>query len=295
MINMTETILVTGSTGNIGSEIIKQLSNSKSDINLKAAVRSEDNRIKNGKDLRSVQQVELDFSRPVSIGKGLKNVDKLFVLTPTHPDIVEFTSKLVDGAKGVKHIVKLSHIRAEAKPGITITRLHREAEKVIEESGIPYTFLRPNFFMQNFINLYGPMIRNTGTISLAAGDGKVSFVDIRNIGSVAATVLTEHEDEHIGKSYDLTGPESLTYTEAAEKLSTEAGKRIRYMNISEDQLRQGIKEMGINDWHANVIVELLRITRDGYVSEVSSAIEKVTGKKPISLSVFAKEYASDWK
>jgi uncharacterized protein YbjT (DUF2867 family) len=242
-----------------------------------------------------VQQVELDFSRPVSIAEGLKNVDKLFVLTPTHPDIVEFTSNLVDGAKGVKHVVKLSHIRAEAKPGITITRLHREAEKVIEESGIPYTFLRPNFLMQNFINLYGPMIRNTGTISLAAVDGKVSFVDIRDIGSVAATVLTEHEDEHIGKSYDLTGPESLTYTEAAEKLSTEAGKRIRYMNISEDQLREGIKEMGIKDWHANVIVELLRITRDGYVSEVSSAIEKVTGKKPISFSAFAKEYASDWK
>ena len=222
--NMTETILVTDSTGNIGSEIIKQLSNSKSDINLKAAVRSEDNRIKNGKDLRSVQQVELDFSRPVSIAEGLKNVDKLFILTPTHPDIVEFTSNLVDGAKGVKHVMKLSHIRAEAKPGITITRLHREAEKV-----------------------------------------------------------------------DLTGPESLTCTEAAEKLSTEAGKRIRYMNISEDQLREGIKEMGIKDWHANVIVELLRITRDGYVSEVSSAIEKVTGKKPISFSAFAKEYASDWK
>jgi uncharacterized protein YbjT (DUF2867 family) len=146
---MTETILVTGSTGNIGSEIIKQLSNSKSDINLKAAVRSEDNRIKNGKDLRSVQQVELDFSRPVSIAEGLKNVDKLFVLTPTHPDIVEFTTNLIDGANGVKHIVKLSHIRANAKPGITITRLHREAEKVIEESGIPYTFYNLKSFAQN--------------------------------------------------------------------------------------------------------------------------------------------------
>jgi uncharacterized protein YbjT (DUF2867 family) len=94
---MTETILVTGSTGNIGGEIIRQLSNSKADITLKAAVRSEDERINNGKDLRSVQQVGLDFHRPESIVEGLKNVDKLFVLTPTHPKIVEFTSNLISG------------------------------------------------------------------------------------------------------------------------------------------------------------------------------------------------------
>ena len=109
------------------------------------------------------------------------------MLTPTHPKIVEFTSNLISGAKGVKHIVKLSHIRADPQPEITITRLHRDAEKVIEESGIPYTFLRPNIFMQNFINLYGQMIRDADSFSLAAGDGKVSFVDIRDIASVAAT------------------------------------------------------------------------------------------------------------
>lgn len=98
--------------------------------------------------------------------------------------------------------------------------------------------------------------------------------------------------ELIGKPYELTGPESLTYIEAAEILSTEAGKKIRYINISEDQVRQGIKEMGMNDWHANVIVELLRITRDGYVSQISSAVENVTAKEPISFSTFAKEYGS---
>jgi uncharacterized protein YbjT (DUF2867 family) len=292
MMNMTETILVTGSTGNIGSEIIKQLSNSSSEVNLKAAVRSGEDTVNNGKDSRTVQQVGMDFNRPQTIGEALKNVDKLFVLTPTHPKIVEFTSNLVNGAKGVKHIVKLSHIRADAQPEITITKLHREAEKVIEESGIPYTFLRPNFFMQNFINLYGPMIRNTDSFSLAAGDGQVSFVDIRDIASVAAKVLTEDNDEHIGKSYDVTGPDSLTYTGAAETLSAEAGEKIRYINISEDQVRQGIKQMGMSDWHTNVIVELLRIAREGYVSGVSSAVEKVIGKKPISFSSFAKEYGS---
>lgn len=114
--------------------------------------------------------------------------------------MVEFTSNLVNGAKnakgkGIKHIVKLSHIRADVQPEITITNLHRQKEKVIEESGIPYTFLRPNFFMQNFINYYSIMIKERNTFSLSAGDGKVSFTDIRDIGSVAASVLTEDNED----------------------------------------------------------------------------------------------------
>lgn len=219
----TTTILITGSTGNIGSEIIKQLSATTSDLNLKAAVRSGDANIsisKNSsgeqKDKRRVQQMVMDFNRPETIMEGLKNVDKLFVLTPTHHKMVEFTSNLVNGAKkakgkGVKNIVKLSHVRADAhEPEITITSLHRQAEKV-EESGIPYTFLRPNFFMQNFINFYAQMIKNEDSLSLSAGDGKVSFIDVRDIASVATRVLTEDNDKHIGKAYTITGPESLTY------------------------------------------------------------------------------------
>ena len=125
----TITILITGSTGNIGSEIIKQLSASTiSDLNLKAAVRSGDASINNisknssdkQKDKGRVQQVVvMDYNRLETIVEGLKNVDKLFILTPTHHKMVEFTSNLVNGAKkaegkGVKHIVKLSHIRADA-------------------------------------------------------------------------------------------------------------------------------------------------------------------------------------
>lgn len=306
---MAETILVTGATGNVGSEVTKQLSNSTSDLNLKAAVRSGDANIsyssKNGsgeqKNKGRVNQVVIDYNRPETIVEGLKDVDKLFVLTPTHPNIVEFTSNLVNGAKkaegkGVKHIVKLSHIRADAhEPEITITSLHRQAEKVIEESGIPYIFLRSNFFMQNFINFYGQMIKSQNSFSLSAGDGKVSFVDVRDIASVATRVLTEDNDKYKGKAYTITGPESLTYAQTADILSLEVGKKIHYKNISEDQMRQMIRNFGMNVWHTNVLIELLKITRDGYLSEVSSAVEKVTDRKPISFSQFAKNYAQAFR
>jgi uncharacterized protein YbjT (DUF2867 family) len=297
------TILITGSTGNIGSELVRQLSNSSFD--LKAAVRSGDatNISNDSKDKARLQQVVMDFDRPETMAEGLKSVDKLFLLTPTHPKLVEFTSNLVNEAKkagGVEHIVKLSHIRADAADDeaakITITNLHREAEKIIEESGISYTFLRPNFFFQNFINFYGPMIRSQNSFSLPAGDGKVSFVDVRDIASLAATVLTKDDgEEHRDKAYDVTGPESLTYSDAANILSIEAGKEIGYSNISEDDARQMIKGMGMNDWHTNVLLELLRITKEGYLSNISSAIEQVTGNKPISFRQFTKDYASAFR
>jgi uncharacterized protein YbjT (DUF2867 family) len=296
------TILISGSTGNIGSELVRQLSNSSSDLNLKAVVRSGDatNINNDSRNKAKMQQVVMDFDRPETMVEGLKNVDKLFLLTPTHPKLAEFTSNLVNEAKktgGVKHIVKLSHIRADAadEAKITITNLHREAEKIIEESGISYTFLRPNFFFQNFINFYGPMIKSQGSFSLPAGDGKVSFVDVRDIASVAATVLTKDGEEHMNKAYDVTGPESLTYSDAANILSTEAGKKIGYANISEEDARRMIREMGMNDWHTNVLLELLKITREGYLSNISFAVEEVTGNKPISFHQFTKDYASAFR
>src|SRR5439155_24685401 len=127
-----------------------------------------------------------------------------------------------------KHNVKLSHIRADADPKIEITKLHREAEKIIEESGIPFTFLRPNFFMQNFLS-YGQKTNDEVLFYLPAGDGKVSFVDVRDIAAVAVQTLTK-DTQHRGKAYNITGHESLSYRQAAEILSKELGKKINYVN-----------------------------------------------------------------
>ena len=294
---MTETILITGASGNIGSEVIRQLtvSNKKPNLRVVAHSRASDTM----KDDR-LERVEMDYDKLESIANALKNVDRIFLLTPTHPSMIEFTSNLANAAKKtqgqIKHIVKLSHIRANAQPGITITRLHREAEKVLEDSGIPFTFLRPNFFMQNFVNLqaYGQMIKSQGFFSLSAGDGRVSFVDVRDIASVAAKALEDDSHEHTDKAYDITGPEAISYGEAAEILSSEAGKKINYVNISDEDTRTGMKAMGLTDWNIDIVLELLRITREGYLSDTSSAVEKVTGKKPISFVQFAKDYVHNF-
>jgi uncharacterized protein YbjT (DUF2867 family) len=301
---MAETILVTGATGTVGSEVVKQLLSVKGqkeeDVIVKAAARStNDSTFRN----LAVQAIELDFNKPDTVSAALRGVDKLFLLTPFQSNMVDLTSNLVNEAKnaGVKYIVKQSVLGADAEPGITPSRLHRQAEKVIEESGMPYTFLRPNFFMQNFVTFYSNFIKTQGAFYVPAGDAKASFVDVRDIAAVAVQALSgsrsgkNGESNHIGKAYDITGGEALSYAEAAEILSKELGKKVNYVNVSDEDARKGMKDMGADEWTINSMIELFGITRAGYLSEISPAVEQVTGKKPIRFNQFARDYAGAFK
>ena len=294
---MAETILITGATGTVGSEVVKQLLSAKGERkDIKAAARSaNDSTFRN----LGVQALELDYNKSDTLSAALSGVDKLFLLTPFQSNMVDLTSNLVNEAKkaGVKYIVKQSVLGADdAEQAITPSRLHRQAEKVIEESGIPFTFLRPNFFMQNFVTFYSNFIKTQGAFYVPAGDAKASFVDVRDIAAVAVQALGENgESIHIGKSYDITGAEALSYGEAAEILSKELAKKVNYVNISDEDARKGMKDMDADEWTINSMIELFGITRAGYLSEISPAVEQVTGNRPTTFSQFAKDYASAFK
>jgi len=291
---LTETILITGATGTVGSEVVKQLSAKGENIIVKAAARSAtDNTFEN---LNRVQVVQLDYDKPDSLAVALKGVDKLFLLTPFQSNMVDLTSNLVSEAKKakVKYIAKQSVMGADAEPGITPGRLHRQAEKIIEESGIPFTFLRPNFFMQNFVNYYSNLIRSQGAFYMPAGDAKVSFVDVRDIAAVAVKSLI-NDNQQKGRTYNITGGEALSYGQAAEILSKAVGKKINYVNVTDQDARNGMKDMSMDEWTIKSMIELFEITRAGYVSEISPIVEQVTGNKPITFSQFAKDYAGAFK
>jgi uncharacterized protein YbjT (DUF2867 family) len=222
------TILVTGATGTVGSEVVRQLSTKGETV--KAAARSANDTTFSH--LNGVQTVQLDLNSTGKFASAFQGVDKLFLLTPLQSNMVDLTSNLVNEAKNakIKHIVKQSVMGADAEPGITASRLHRQAEKIIEESEIPFTFLRPNDFMQNFVNFYSPTIKNKNAIYLPAEDAKVSFVDVRDIAAVAVKTLTEDgNNRHNGKAYTITGPEALSYYQVAEILSNATGKKINYV------------------------------------------------------------------
>ena len=277
---------------------VKLLTNSQTSsltLRSKRAVHSVENanRIQN---YQRVEPVQIDYDAQEGLQEAFKNADKLFLLTHPSPKSSDHEKNLIAEAKksGIRHIVKQSIMGADLVADVEAMRLHRQAEKVIEESGIPYTFLRPNEFMQGFINFHGSTIKNNGAFYIPAEDAKVSIVDARDIAAVAVKALMDGE-RHYNKIYSVTGPEALSYYQAAEILSNATGKKIDYVSISDEEARGAMKEVGLNDWLIDTISDLYSYFRKGYASNVSSAVEEVTKKKPITFTQFAKDYVEAFR
>ena len=156
--------------------------------------------------------------------------------------------------------------------------------------------------MQNFVNFYSPTIKSKNAFYLPVEDAKVSFVDVRDIAAIAVKTLTDDDggggngSRHNGKAYTITGPEALSYYQVADILSNATGKKIGYVNISEEDTRIGMKDMGINEWLINIIIEtFLYYYRKGYASQVSDAVESITGNKPISFAQFAMDHVGAFR
>jgi uncharacterized protein YbjT (DUF2867 family) len=300
MNNHKKTILVTGATGTVGSEVVKHLAvlSSSTDYNIKAAIHSKN---KSGQlrqfENKGVEIIDLDFAKQETVEQSLNNVDKIFLQTLPVPNVAEISSNLMEEAKknDVKYVVKLSAMGAGSEPKSTILRLHGEEEKVIRDSGIPYTFLRPPAFMQNFVTQFGHTIRTQNAFYVPARDAKMSFIDARDISTAATAILTNNNHEttqhHKNKTYDITGQDALSYEQVAEILSSEIGRKISYVDISEDDTRKGMKQIGVDNWSIDIMIELFRIIRAGYGSETTNGVEHITGRKPISFTQFASDYA----
>ena len=298
--DMVETILVTGATGTVGSEVVKQLlaSSSSDHNNIRAAVHSQNKADKLRHDNnKEVEIVNIDYNKPETISHALSNVDKLFLPTLPSPNMTNISSSVVKEAKknGVKYIVKLSVMAADAEPGTIIGRLHRQEEKIIEESGITHTFLRSGAFMQNFINFFGQTIKNQNAFYLPARDGKVSFVDVRDIAAVAAKLLTKNNgnrgQQYENKAYDITGPEALSYSQAAEIISKEIGRKISYVDIPEEDARKAMKGIGMEDWLIDAMMEFYNIIRAGYASQITNTVEQIIGRNPTSFAQFVRDHS----
>ena len=280
-------ILITGATGNNGAELVKIFS--ARGIPMRAFVRNRTHAQEVA--LPGVEIVEGNFARPATFKPALDGVDRLFLLIPSSSDVEAQQRNFVDAAKrgGVKHIVKLSQLEAnEHSPG-RFQRYHGAVENYIRESGVPYTFLRPNLFMQGLLG-FSSVIASQGAFYLSAGNARVSVVDVRDIASVAARVLTE--PGHEGKTYDITGPEALTHAEMAGQLSEAVGKPIQYVDIPSDAMRQALLGFGMPAWQVEGLVEDYEHYRRGEAAMVTSTVRDITGTAAKSFSQFAHDYSA---
>jgi uncharacterized protein YbjT (DUF2867 family) len=272
-------ILITGASGTIGREVVKALAGRK--VQVRAGYRTRPGNVPAG-----VEPVALDYDRPETLRPALAGVETVFLLSST----VQPERHVVDEARraGARRIVKLSVFGADNE-GFLFAGWHRAAERYVEASGLDWTFLRPNSFMQNVINYMGETIRTQSALYSSAAQGAISAVDARDVGRVAAHVLTE--TGHEGRAYELTGPGALTYFQVADVLSEVLARPIRYVPVSHEQYKQSAMAAGTPEAYADALVDLNRYQEAGKMSRVSPVVRQVTGQAPIAFEEFARDHA----
>jgi len=275
-------ILITGASGNVGREVLKQISATGAQV--RAAYQSPE---KAAEAPQGVETVIVDFNRPETLGAALKGIGSVFLVGPVAPNLVELESKATEEIKqsGVRRLVKLSAMGTRAA---TFPRQHADSEDRIKDSGVPWTFLRPNGFMQNMVIYNARTLRDQNAFYGSQGEGQVSHVDIRDVAAVAVRVLIE--DGHAGRTYTLTGPEALSNSRIARILSDSLGRQIQYVNLPPEQMRQALAGAGMPEWNANGILDLETLYRDGGASTVTGDVELVLRRQPFTYAEFARDY-----
>ena len=280
-------ICITGASGTVSSEVIRQLQSAGAPFrgayfsNKKAEAARE----------KGIETVVIDYERPETLRAGFDGCDTLFLLGPNAPNQLELEGNAVEAAKaaGVRRIVKQSVARAEEESYI-LARVHRQVEKEIESSGLAWTFLRPNSFMQNAVTFMGETIRGEGAFYSASGEAKVSHVDVRDIAAVAVKVLTG--TSYDGKASTLCGPEALSYDELAGELSKALGRPISHISLSPSDLKGGMMAAGMPETIADRLLDLERFFREDGGSFTTEDIKQVTGQEPRRYADYIRETAA---
>jgi uncharacterized protein YbjT (DUF2867 family) len=280
-------ILITGAAGTTGRAIIQSLA--ARGVRARALVHKADDRALfdayNG-----IESVVGDLGDDRGLGKILDGVDTAYLVSSVDPAMTDLHQRFIDSAKraGVKRIVRHSALGADAESGARLLCWHGEAERYLEKSGIGWTHIRPNYFMQNFESFIKGSVCATASFATSLGETRVSMVDVRDLAAVAAEILIG--DGHEGKSYAVTGPEALTMGEAATILGGALGYPVRHRSLSDRDLRDELIGAGTPVWMADAFAELYGVFREGRHERVYDTIETVTGKRPYDFSRHVRDH-----
>ncbi len=278
-------ILITGATGRVGGATLKQLSNR--GVPVRALVRNAAKAALVAGPL--IETAIGDLAHPHSLEAALEGVASALLVSPLDPHQVELQGNFIDAAKrtGRVHVVKISGLGTALDSSVRSGRWHAQTEKYLEDSGLPFTHLRPPFFMQNILR-FAPTIRASGEFVGSLNQGKVAMIDVEDIAAVAATALTT--SAHAGKLYVLTGPEALSYPDVADRLSRSLGKAVTYKDVPLEVMRERLLASGMPSWHVDVQVDFSTALSAGQASAVTDTVEAVTGKPARTFEQFIREH-----
>jgi uncharacterized protein YbjT (DUF2867 family) len=280
-------VFVTGATGIVGSAVVDHLL--RRDQRVVAAVRAttDQHRVPNGAETRP-----FDFGLPAQTLKAaLDGCDRLFLMRPPQiVDVQRYLIPLIDAANrsGIRQIIFLSLQGVQANRRTP----HHAVEAYLKTSGAPYTFLRPNFFMQNLATTYRTDIRDRGEIFLPAGRALTAFLDTRDIGRVAATAFTE--PGHLGKAYTLSGEQALGYGKVANIMSSVLGRPIRYARPSERAYLARLARAGAPADYIAVQQMIYRMVRLNVSAFPNRMVRRLTGQPATTFEQFVIDYSEMW-
>ncbi|HKH57579.1 MAG TPA: SDR family oxidoreductase [Rubrobacter sp.] len=282
----TGKFLVTGATGKVGSSLLKHLDTANTD--LRALVHDE-SKAQSLRD-RDVETVVGDFLEPVSLGTALEGVSTVFLATPIHPEQITQATNVIEAASASGNdprIVRLSVHQASHQAPTKISRQHAEIEDTLAASGLTYTLLRPQSYMQNTL-MAAPTVASEGKIYQPMKEGRLGMIDARDVGEAAAKVLTE--DGHEGKTYTLTGPTTVSFYDVAGVLGEVLGKEVAYVPVPLKRAKEAMLQRGIPEWMADALNEYAKAHSEGYSDWTAEDFERLTGHPATHYEQFASDF-----
>jgi uncharacterized protein YbjT (DUF2867 family) len=234
-----------------------------------------------------IEQIAVDMASIPSMLPAFEGVDRFLSVTPFVENLAELGVNTIQAAKqaGVRRIVRSSFIGA-SESWIALGRAHKAVEQAVEASGIPYTILRPNTFMQSYA-MNSLSIKSDSAFYMPQGEGRVSLVDVRDVAALAVAVLTQ--EGHERRIYDVTGAEALSNNDVADKLSLTLGKQVHYVDVSTAQAEQSMRDAGLPAWMVSSLLELFQFSKRGDAAHVSDSINKILSRSPLTFEQFLQD------
>jgi uncharacterized protein YbjT (DUF2867 family) len=276
-------VLVTGATGNTGSLLLPKLL--KSDVDVSIFVRDEA-KAASLKEM-GARVVVGDLDKPETIRAAVKGIDKIYLLTWNGQSQLKQAENILNeiSKSGKPHIIRHSMWGSENS---RIIKQGYKIEEMIKSSGMPWTILKPTFFMQNTM-MAAQTIESDGVIYWDMKDGKLGMIDVRDIADAAFGAITQNG--HEGKSYILTGPDPVSFHDIAHIFSKVLSKEVKYVNVPGEASFQAMVGMGIPEWIAKGYQELSEGFSDNFANSTNNNVEILTGHKARSFEQFATDFA----
>ena len=276
-------VLITGATGNTGSLLVPKLL--KSDVDVSIFVRDEAKASELQK--MGAKVVLGDLDKPETIRPAVMDVDKIYLLTWNGQTQLKQAENFIKeaGRTGKPHIIRHSMWGSENS---RIIQQGYKVDEIIKSSGMPWTILKPTFFMQNTM-MAAQTIASDGIIYWDMKDGKLGMIDVRDIADSAYAVITGKG--HEGKSYILTGPESISFHDVAHAFSRVLGKEVKYVNVPGDASFQAMVGMGMPEWIAKGYQELSEGFSNNFANSTTNNVKILTGHQARSFEQFAADFA----